>query len=223
MAKKALSPRLQGTGARHTHHKARHATATGTASKLGRIAWAATLANGRPRNRAALRWQQGRTHAPALWLVVVDASASTRRNGSLGRAKGFLQALFDKAYRQRARLALLTASGAGPRWQRQGLKASASLRPWLDGLGAGGGTPLLPALAEARAWLASQHRVHPGQVQRCVVVTDGKVKSLAQAGAMGCETLLVDIELGSVRFGKGRQLAQALGAHYVHLESLPAG
>jgi magnesium chelatase subunit ChlD-like protein len=192
----------------------------GRAGAGGRIAWAATLAQGRPHSRAALRWQQGVAPAAPLWLVLVDASASTRRNGSLSQAKGFLQALFDQAYRQRARLALLTASGAGPHWQRHGLKASAALRPWLDRLGAGGGTPLRQALDEARAWLARQRQRLPTQAQRCVVITDGRVKSVHAIDALGCDTLLVDIELGSVRIGKGRQLAQALDARYVHVESL---
>ena len=50
--------------------------------------------------------------------AIVDASASTRRNQALAQAKGLLSGLFDEAYRQRARLALLTASGNRPQWQR---------------------------------------------------------------------------------------------------------
>ncbi|KEZ74465.1 magnesium chelatase, partial [Pseudomonas syringae pv. syringae FF5] len=71
-------------------------------------------------------------------LVIVDASASTRRHQALSQAKGLLSQMFDDAYRRRARLALLTASGTAPRWQHQGLKASSALIPWLDALGAGG-------------------------------------------------------------------------------------
>jgi magnesium chelatase subunit ChlD-like protein len=131
-----------------------------------------------------------------------------------------LQALFDQAYQQRARLALLTASGTGAQWQRHGLKASAALGPWLETLGAGGGTPLPQALAKARAWLLRQRKRLPGQAQRCVVVTDGRIKAFEGVDALGCDTLLVDIELGSVRLGKGRALAQVLEARYVHLEAL---
>lgn len=200
----------------------RNTLGSGPAAASGRIAWARTLAKGRPRSKAALCWQQGPVHAGPLWLVLVDASASTRRNGSLARAKGFLQTLFDQAYRQRARLALLTASGAGPQWQRQGSKASAALQPWLNALGAGGGTPLLPALAEAGEWLAHQRRRAPGQAQRCVIMTDGRVKALEGIEAIGCDTLLVDIELGAIRLGKGRLMAERLGARYVHIDSLAA-
>ena len=102
-----------------------------------RVAWLATLLKGRPRHRHDLCWQQRQAQAPELWLVIVDASASTRRQQALAHAKGLLVELFDQAYRQRARLALLTASGGAPRWQRHGLKASAALRPWLQALGAG--------------------------------------------------------------------------------------
>lgn len=226
MAKKALGPRPQGTGAKRTQVLTRHTQGNGPTAASGRIAWAQTLAKGRPRSKAALCWQQGPVHAAPLWLVLVDASASTRRNGSLARAKGFLQTLFDQAYRQRARLALLTASGSGPQWQRQGLKASAALRPWLEALGAGGGTPLLTALGQAREWLDRQRKRAPGQVQRCVVVTDGRIKSLDGIEVVGCEALLVDIELGAIRLGKGRLMAERLEARYVHIDSLalaPAG
>ena len=160
---------------------------------------------------------------PPVWLVVVDTSASTRRHGALSRAKGFLQALFDQAYRQRARLALITASGVGAQWQRHGLKASRALGPWLDQLGAGGGTPLPAALAEARRWLALQQRAEPGRGYRCVVVTDGRLKALQGIQGVGCDTLLVDIELGGIRLGKARELARLMEAHYIHLDALPPG
>lgn len=221
MAKKAVSPRLARTGAKRTQTLTRAFYATGGAGQGQRIAWVATLSKGRPLTPAHLRWQSGPGHVPPLWLVVVDTSASTRRHGALARAKGFLQALFDQAYRQRARLALLTASGAGAQWHRHGLKASAALAPWLEQLGAGGGTPLPQALDEASRWLARQRGREPGQALRCVVVSDGRVKTVQAVRPLGCDTLVVDIELGSVRLGKCRELAQRLGAQYVHLEALP--
>ncbi|MCP5854012.1 hypothetical protein NL323_29190, partial [Klebsiella pneumoniae] len=67
--------------------------------------------------RQDLCWQQRQGSAAQLWLVIVDASASTRRHQALAQSKGLLAELFDQAYRQRARLALLTASGGAPQWQ----------------------------------------------------------------------------------------------------------
>lgn len=187
----------------------------------GAVDWLATLLAGRPRQRSDLRWRQRRSTPHELWLVIVDASASTRREGALSDAKGLLAQLFDQAYRQRARLALITASGSTAIWHRHGLKASAALQPWLDNLGAGGGTPLLQGLREARQWLLRRQKSCPGERQRCVVVTDGRLKSFAEVQGLSCQTLLVDIEKGAIRLGRANQLAQALGADYVHLQQLP--
>lgn len=187
-------------------------------SDSGRIAWLATLLKGRPRQRRDLCWQQRQAQAPELWLVIVDASASTRRNQALAQAKGLLAGLFDEAYRQRARLALLTASGNRPQWQRHGLKASAALQPWLQALGAGGGTPLLAALEEARQWLLARRKRFPHETQRCLVLTDGRLQQGAALQPLPCSTLLVDMETAAVRIGRARQLAEQLQADYRHIE-----
>ncbi len=182
--------------------------------------WPATLLNGRPQRRADLLFQL-RTRTPhELWLVIVDASASTRRHQALRDAKGLLAQLFDDAYRQRARLALLTASGAAPTWQVQGLKASTGLRVWLEGLGAGGGTPLLAALGQAQQWLTLRRKRFPAEQQRLLVVTDGRLKDLCGLPLLECPGLLIDIERGPIRLGRAKQLAGALDAQYRHIDDL---
>ncbi len=182
--------------------------------------WPGTLLNGRPQRRADLLFQQ-RTRAPhEIWLVIVDASASTRRHQALSDAKGLLAQLFDDAYRQRARLALLTASGSAPKWQVQGLKASSGLSVWLDGLGAGGGTPLLAALEQAQQWLTLRRKRFPAEQQRCLIVTDGRVKELSALPVLACPGLLIDIERGPIRLGRAKDLATALQAQYQHIDEL---
>lgn len=185
------------------------------------IAWTQTLRHGRPQRYADLHWLQRRSRADELWLIIVDASASTRRHGALSQAKGLLAGVFDDAYRQRARLALLTASGANPQWQRQGLKASTALQPWLAQLGAGGGTPLLPALQQARQWLQRRQLSHPDELQRCLIVTDGRLKASSPQAQIPCQTCVIDIERGAIRLGRTRVLAEQLGAEYRHLDDLP--
>ena len=160
-----------------------------------------------------------RTRSPhELWLVIVDASASTRRHQALSDAKGLLAQLFDDAYRQRARLALLTASGAAPNWQVQGLKASSGLRHWLDGLGAGGGTPLIAALSEAGRWLGVRRKRFPAERQRLLVVTDGRVKDWPALPPLDCPGLLIDIERGPIRLGRSQLLAAQLQTEYRHID-----
>lgn len=182
--------------------------------------WPGTLLKGRPQRREDLLFQL-RTRSPhELWLVIVDASASTRRHQALSDAKGLLAQLFDDAYRQRARLALLTASGSAPKWQVQGLKASSGLRVWLEALGAGGGTPLLAALVQAEQWLTVRRKRFPAEQQRLLVVTDGRLKMWAGLPVLECPGLLIDIERGPIRLGRAKDLAQALKAEYRHLDDL---
>nr|WP_325436710.1 VWA domain-containing protein [Pseudomonas nitroreducens] len=186
----------------------------------GRIDWPATLRNGRPQHRADLVLR-ARSHKPSeLWLVIVDASASTRRHGALAQAKGLLADTFEQAYRQRARLAVLHATGAQPRWLWQGQKASSQLQAWLEQLGAGGGTPLIEALEQAREWLDKRQRQKPAERQRLLVLTDGRLRDWPTLQPMGCPTVLVDIEGGAVRLGRAQGLAQELGADYRRITEL---
>lgn len=158
--------------------------------------------------------------APALWLIVVDASASTRRHGALRRAKGLLAELLDQARRRRVALALLQADGARPRWFCQGQRAPQAARRWLEQLGAGGGTPLPAALAEAAAWLARRRCSHPGERQQLWLLTDGRLRELPAVAPAACPALLIDIESGPLRLGRARALAEALGAEYRHIDEL---
>lgn len=152
--------------------------------------------------------------------MIVDASASTRRHQALSDAKGLLAQLFDDAYRQRARLALLTASGQSPEWQVQGLKAAKGLVTWLQALGAGGGTPLLAALAEAGRWLAARRKRYPAEQQRLLVVTDGRLKNMDGLPLLDCPGLLVDIERGPIRLGRAKELANGLQLEYRHIDAV---
>lgn len=150
----------------------------------------------------------------------MDASASTRRHGALSQAKGLLAEVFDQAYRQRARLALLHATGAQPRWLWQGQKSATALRDWLEQLGAGGGTPLLEALQQAAQWQARRQRLHPGEQQRLLILTDGRLRDWPALPASQCPALLVDIERTPVRLGRARLLAAQLDADYRHIDTL---
>lgn len=184
----------------------------------GTINWPGTLLGGRPHSREDLRFHLRSRSAHELWLVIVDASASTRRHRALTDAKGLLAQLFDDAYRQRARMALLTASGQAPRWQVQGLKAAKSLAGWLEQLGAGGGTPLLAALTEAQQWLAARRKRYPAEQQRLLVITDGRLKDIRGLPLLDCPGLLVDIERGPIRLGRAQALAAGLQLDYRHID-----
>ncbi|MDH4581320.1 VWA domain-containing protein [Pseudomonas sp. BN415] len=180
----------------------------------GAIQWLPTLLRGRPRKAADLIRAPRSQRPDELWLVIVDASASTRRHGALSQAKGLLAGLFENAYRQRARLAVLHATGHRPQWLWQGSKASPALHHWLAELGAGGGTPLIEALQQSTHWLARRQRQKPAEAQRMLILTDGRLKEWPALDPLSCPTVLVDIEGGAIRLGRAKQLAQELGAEY---------
>ena len=182
------------------------------------IDWVKTLLGGRPRLHADLAWKNRQSAAPELWLVVVDASASTRRHEALSDAKGLLAQLFEDAYRQRVRVAVMTVSAKAPQWQVIGSKASAALNDWLQGLGAGGGTPLLEALQEVADWLERRRKQCPEEQQRFLLLTDGRLKEWSTLPAIDCPGLLIDIERGPIRLGRSRQMAAELNAEYVHID-----
>ncbi len=189
-------------------------------AQRGAINWPGTLLGGRPQCREDLLFHLRSRSAPELWLVIVDASASTRRHRALTDAKGLLAQLFDDAYRQRARMALLTASGQSPKWQVQGLKAAKGLADWLGQLGAGGGTPLLAALTEAGHWLAARRKRYRAEQQKLLVVTDGRLKATGALPRLECPGMLIDIERGPIRLGRAEELAVGLQLEYQHIDKL---
>lgn len=180
------------------------------------------MLQGKPRRRTDLQ-RRPRSNAPTpLWLIVVDASASTRRHGALGKAKGLLAELFERAYRERVRIAVLDAHGAQPQWHWQGQKASGALQQWLSVLGAGGGSPLIPALQQAHGWLQRRQRLKPGEAHRLLVLTDGRLREWPALPPSACPATLLDIECAPIRLGRAVQLAAELNADYWHIEALPS-
>ena len=186
----------------------------------GAINWIETLLRGRPRQREDVVYRTRKSAAQTLWLVVVDASASTRRHQALSDAKGLLAQVFEDAYRQRARVAVMTASGSTPEWQVSGAKASKALEQWLATLGAGGGTPLLAALQEASKWLSARDKQWPEEQKRFLLLTDGRVKEWLGLSRIECPGVLIDIERGPIRLGRAQQLASALEVDYLHIDQL---
>ncbi|ENA29637.1 MULTISPECIES: VWA domain-containing protein [Pseudomonas] len=227
MAKKALSirPRVtQVADARPLPGKAssgRHgASRTGEA---GAVAWVPTLLRGLPRREADLI-RQPRSQLPREhWLFIVDASASMRRHGALVQAKGVLLGFLEQAYRARASVAVLGATGVQPHWLAQARRASQQVPGWLEDLGAGGGTPLLESLEHAHEWL-KQHQCRLGNEPVSVVVmTDGRVRAWTSLPRLDASVLVIDTERAPVRVGRARQLAADLQAVYCHVDELPIG
>lgn len=184
----------------------------------GRIHWPRTLARGRPLAKSEFVYASRRHAANELWLIVLDASASTARHGALSKAKGVMRSLLHMAYQERIPVALLEASGNGPQWRAKAQRPPKAADHWFEDIGAGGGTPLQDALAEASAWLA--RRSYPQEIQRVFLLTDGRVRTLPSVQIEQAHLLLIDIESGALRLEKSRALAALLEASYVHIDEL---
>lgn len=186
----------------------------------GRIHWPRTLAQGRPLSENELVHASRRHAANELWLIMLDASASTARHGALSKAKGVMRSLLAMAYHERIAVALLEASGNGPQWRAKAQRPPKVAGHWVDDIGAGGGTPLQDALADASAWLARRSHRYPQEIQRVFLLTDGRVRTLPSVQIEQAHVLLIDIESGALRLEKSRALATLLDANYVHIDQL---
>jgi Mg-chelatase subunit ChlD len=97
----------------------------------------------------------------------------------------------------------------------------------------GGRTPLAEGLKRSRLLIERQKRKGDRAQPFLVVVTDGRATvpetgafeaALSEArrlGRMQIKGLLIDMEVGRVRFGQARALSRELNATYTHIQELP--
>ncbi|GHD03848.1 hypothetical protein GCM10007320_64330 [Pseudorhodoferax aquiterrae] len=134
--------------------------------------------------------------------------------GAFARAKGVLLALMEQAYRRRERVALLSFAGARVELRLPPRKASAWNDDWIAPIGAGGGTPLGPAIAQAAQLLARD-----GGEGWLWLLTDGRSRDRPERPAEAAQLRVIDFEQGRVRLGRAQALAQAWGAEYLPAEA----
>lgn len=193
----------------------------------GAIDWFATLgrsvdgrcARSRP-TLADLRRRPRRLARGGTWVVALDCSASMLQHRALGWAKGAARALAASAARGRAHVVLLSFGRDDARLEAASRAAPGTLERAIVGLGAAGGTPLRRAVQLGLRLAAAAPSA--GE-RRFVLFTDGRsrddVSGLAAAHPQ-VESTVVDCELGPVRLGRARPIADRLAARYVHLHEL---
>ncbi|MBU6334387.1 MAG: magnesium chelatase ATPase subunit D [Chloroflexi bacterium] len=183
-----------------------------------------------------LRVRQFRTRAGALFLFVVDASGSMALN-RMRQAKGAVQALLQRAYVHRDRVALLAFRGDRAEVLLPPSQSVELAQRALDILPTGGGTPLAAALLGVLD-VARQARARGILQTVAVLLTDGRanvplraprealeqeVAALAQAVAQaGIRTVVVDTQRAYLSAGHAARLARALGGTYVYLPNAHA-
>lgn len=191
------------------------------ALRPGAIDWHALLSRRSPRGTALLRRRMRRVGKAPVWVVAIDCSASMLRSGALGLAKGVAVAIARAAAPSRARSRYVAFGGNGAHGVR--VESPSALEQAIVELRGGGGTPLGRALSLAISLCEAPARNGDAGAPRLFVLTDGRSRDGAgelAPRARGIETVIIDCERGPLRLGRSRALASAMGASYVHLESL---
>jgi magnesium chelatase subunit ChlD-like protein len=156
----------------------------------------------RPLNNDHLRFHRGQGDSSALHCFVLDCSGSMLSGKRLALAKGLVVALFDRAYRERAEVALVCFGGTTAQVRREPGAAHWWNERWLAPIGGGGGTLLR----------AARHR--PSQRRFLWLLTDGRSPETPSRPDAADQIVIVDFENEAVRLGRCVTLAESWQADY---------
>lgn len=166
------------------------------------------------------------TGQSVLHLVLLDTSASTLSQGVFAKAKGVIIDIANRAYLAREQIAILGFGQDGVSSILPRVRAPKEITELLDQLGAGGGTPFRVAIDKARQYLAQQHMRNTGLLSRTYILTDGRTQadvsdfSSSDSLSVFGDCVLIDTENAPIKRGRGEDIAQQLGAHYILLNSI---
>jgi magnesium chelatase subunit D len=179
------------------------------------------------------RHKQRRTRTRNLILLVVDASGSMAALERMRAAKGAICSLLEDSYKRRDVVAMIAFRGEAAEELLPPTRSPVFAYRRLAQLPTGGRTPLAEGLKRARHVIERQWRKGERAQPFLVVVTDGRpnvpvtgafeaaLEEAARLGRMHVRGLLIDMEVGQVRFGQARALARELNATYTHIQDLP--
>lgn len=177
-----------------------------------------------------IRVKQYRSKAGALFCFAVDASGSMALH-RMRQAKGAVNALLQKAYVNRDRVALIAFRGGEAELLMPPTQSVELARRALDLLPTGGGTPLASALLLADD-VAQQAKSRGIMQTVLILLTDGRANislkpdgpvqdELQQIGRYIAESplqvMVVDTQRSYLSRGEARQLAEWLGGEYAYL------
>ena len=185
--------------------------------------------------REDMRVRRFESRAETLTIFAVDASGSSAL-ARLAEAKGAVELLLERAHAERAEVALLAFRGAGVELLLPPTRSLTRARRLLADLPGGGGTPLASGLDAARLLAEASRR--RGRTPRILLLTDGRANIAADGSpgraratqdaaaaarrilAAALSALLIDIAARPQP--EASQLAEKMGARYLHLPRAPA-
>ncbi|MFD1382302.1 AAA family ATPase [Rhodanobacter aciditrophus] len=165
-----------------------------------------------------LKFKPNKSGAPVLHLLLLDTSGSTLAEQGFGRTKGLIEQISNAAYLKREQVTLMGFGGDSVETLLEKRRAPSSLLAQLDTLSAGGGTPINKALEELGEYIERQQKQQSEQHITVYILTDGRVSGALDVPSLPTQTVVIDIEQASVKRGRAKELATALGADYLPLE-----
>lgn len=174
--------------------------------------------------RAHLRFKTKSARGGVLHCFVLDCSGSMRTGKQLALAQGALQHLHQRAYQQRAHIALITYAGDTALVRVHPTAArpfnAAQMHNWLPALQAGGATPLRAGIATAAALLAQQRQREPNRQCWLWLLSDGRSNELPERPLHADVVQIIDCEQQRIALNRCRALAERWHADYLTLNDL---
>jgi magnesium chelatase subunit D len=157
------------------------------------------------------------------FIFVVDASGSHAVSQRMRLVKGAVTALLDRSARRHDEVVVVAFRGAAASVVLEPTQDLDEAQSALAYLPTGGRTPLAHGLELAAGYVTDATAL--------IVLTDGRANvpsrgedawedAVNAAGAIKCPALVIDSETGPQRFGRARQLADAMRATYAELDAL---
>ncbi|HKP86855.1 MAG TPA: magnesium chelatase ATPase subunit D [Blastocatellia bacterium] len=188
--------------------------------------------------KSDLRYRRFKNKSGILFIFAVDASGSMAFN-RMAEAKGALARTLRQAYLHRDKVALISFRGEKADVLLHPTRSMEIAKSLIDGLPAGGGTPIAAGLTRALE-LARQARIRKMSQTLIVLMTDGRAnvpsqtigradrtdrgaisEELKQIGRVllteGVASVVIDTRSRFVSSGEARNLAEMLGGKYLYL------
>ncbi|RIJ77175.1 putative cobaltochelatase [Nakamurella silvestris] len=168
-----------------------------------------------------------------LVLFCVDASGSMAARERMEQVKTAVLSLLLDAYQRRDKVGLVTFRGTGATLALPATSSVDIAATRLEGLPAGGRTPLAEGLLLAAETLRLERIRDPRRRPLLVLVTDGRAtagagalarsrQAAAYLAATGVASIVIDCETGRFRMGLAQELARSLNAEYLPLGEVAA-
>jgi magnesium chelatase subunit D len=160
------------------------------------------------------------------FLFVVDSSGSHAARERMRAVKGAVIGLLERSLRRHDEVAVVVFRGESAEMLVEPTSDVATVLAALEYLPTGGRTPLAHALEVAKRLVTPETLL--------LLITDGRANvpcrtddpwldALQVAAEVHCAALVVDTELGTNSLGKAAEIAAAMSAEYIKMETFEAG